>query len=341
MAITTLLLGVSSIPINSAALVENCSVFTQNPRLATSPYTIRSSIPLSALSLFVDALEGRDVSLTSENSLFLYQLSQEIGCTSLASRVSSSGEFPQFNTALVDALLSRVSGFETLALERQRRISELEGCLERFEKSQVIRTAGASGRCRTGELDSCIVSNFSDIFDRIESKRFTLLWRGSRDGYLKADFHRQCDGHANTVVVIKDTGDNIFGAFTPVEWEAREWNGVDGEGNNCVKSDPTLQSFLFSLKNPHGTSPKRFALRPERHGFAVGACRGSPFFGYAPPDISIAGNATAPFKSYALGFGTTYVNDSGFDGATFFTGGRYFTVKEIEVFEVTEKAPEP
>jgi hypothetical protein len=36
------------------------------------------------------------------------------------------------------------------------------------------------------------------------------------------------------------------------------------------------------------------------------------------------------------GFGTVYVNDTGLDGETFFTGSGKFTVKEIEVFEIAD-----
>jgi len=32
-----------------------------------------------------------------------------------------------------------------------------------------------------------------------ENKSFSLLWRGSRDGFDAAAFHRLCDGKANTV----------------------------------------------------------------------------------------------------------------------------------------------
>jgi hypothetical protein len=39
---------------------------------------------------------------------------------------------------------------------------------------------------------------------------------------------------------------------------------------------------------------------------------------------------------YTGGFGDVYTNDTGLDGATFFTGSRNFKVREIEVFEITD-----
>jgi hypothetical protein len=66
---------------------------------------------------------------------------------------------------------------------------------------------------------SLIVSEFPGILREFQLKRFSLLWRGSRDGFTASEFHRRCDGHANTLIVILDTDGNIFGGFTPAEWE--------------------------------------------------------------------------------------------------------------------------
>jgi hypothetical protein len=66
-------------------------------------------------------------------------------------------------------------------------------------------------------LDSMIVSDFPEIFAEFGGQRFSLLWRGSRDGFGASDFHSRCDGHANTLTVILDTDGNIFSGFTPVE----------------------------------------------------------------------------------------------------------------------------
>jgi hypothetical protein len=50
---------------------------------------------------------------------------------------------------------------------------------------------------------------------------------------------------------------NIFGGFTPVEWESR----FDPP---FKKGDPSLKSFIFTLKNPHNVSAQRFGLKAER-----------------------------------------------------------------------------
>jgi hypothetical protein len=72
--------------------------------------------------------------------------------------------------------------------------------------------------------DSRIISDFPEIFAEFRGKQFSLLWRGSRNGFKAQEFHHRCDGHANTLTVIVDTEGNIFGGFTPVEWESRTSN---------------------------------------------------------------------------------------------------------------------
>jgi hypothetical protein len=68
-------------------------------------------------------------------------------------------------------------------------------------------------------LDSRVISDFPKIVAEFRRKRFEILCRDGRDGFKVAEFHRRCDGHANTLTVILDTEGNIFGGFTPVEWD--------------------------------------------------------------------------------------------------------------------------
>jgi hypothetical protein len=63
---------------------------------------------------------------------------------------------------------------------------------------------------------SAIVPGFPKFFEDFKQKQFTLLWRGSGDGFGVDDFHRRRDGHLNTQTMILDTDGNIFGGFTAV-----------------------------------------------------------------------------------------------------------------------------
>jgi hypothetical protein len=176
------------------------------------------------------------------------------------------------------------------------------------------------------ELDSLIVQEYPPLFEEFRMQQWLLLWRGSRDGYTAKEFHRRCDGHANTLTLILDTDGNVFGGFTPVEWDSRSYE----------KGDDSLRSFLFTLRNPHGVPPRKFALKEEKKGSAIccksDRCAG---FGYCSAgwQLVVCSNYTS---SHALigsrWWDTTYENDTRFEH---FTREEYFKVKEIEVFEIT------
>jgi hypothetical protein len=180
-------------------------------------------------------------------------------------------------------------------------------------------------------VDSVILTDFPDIFNEFHESRFTLLWRGTRDGSSARDFHSRCDGHGNTLTLILDTDGNIFGGFTPVKWESRASDCWHPKAN--YKADSSLRSFLFSLKNPHNYAAKRFALKEERKEAAI-EC--NTWWGPRFSDLCVSDNCFANSNSWAANFGWAYTNDTGLAGETFFTGSRNFTVKEIEVFEVGE-----
>jgi hypothetical protein len=171
-------------------------------------------------------------------------------------------------------------------------------------------------------LDSENVSDFPEIFTEFREKHFSLLWRGSRDGFGAGDFHRHCDGYANTLTVILDTKGNIFGGFTPVEWESAVKN----------KADSSLRSFLFTIRNPHGLTARRFALKNE---YKDGAILCGPTTGPHFIDLAVYDNCNENNDNSAYAFGVRYVNNTGRSGMKFFAGSHYFRVKEIEVFEIT------
>jgi hypothetical protein len=190
----------------------------------------------------------------------------------------------------------------------------------------------AAERITHPPLNSRIISEFPDIFAEFRKKQFSLLWRGSRDGFKVKEFHRRCDRHGNTLTVILDTNGNVFGGFTPLEWESRVWNGKSGKDDNCIKTDGSCQSFVFTLKNPHDISARKFALKFEmKHQAIICDSKRGPHFG----DIGIREDCNTAFVN-ATSLGTSYTNDTGLGGKGFFTGELNFKVKEIEVFEITD-----
>jgi len=175
-------------------------------------------------------------------------------------------------------------------------------------------------------MDSTIVSAAQEIsflaLTGLENKSFSLLWRGSRDGFDAAAFHRLCDGKANTVTVIKNTYGFIFGGFSSIPWSS----------SGSYKTDCT--AFLFSLTNPSKTP---FKLKVKSSLNAV--CH---FTNYGPTfggghDLHVSSLSNTNRESYMkFGFYEFPNGISGTEGGKFIVGGsdNKFQTVEVEMFQV-------
>ena len=171
------------------------------------------------------------------------------------------------------------------------------------------------------------VQNY-DLIDLCEfdlSEKWSLLFRGSRDGFSANDFHSKCDGHSNTLTILKAKQTSyIFGAFTTVDWESSSWPGK-------YKSDPN--AFIFSLTNKEN---KPMKMRPNKYENAVYTyAQYGPTFGRGY-DIFIANDANTTTDSYS-NFGYSYTHpqyEYGTNAAqTLLAGSMYFQLDEIEVYQ--------
>jgi hypothetical protein len=84
-----------------------------------------------------------------------------------------------------------------------------------------------------------------------------LLYRATRDGSDSDDFHSRCDGHSNTLTIVKAKhSEFFFGGYTTVSWD----------GSSGDKSDPN--AFIFILTNEDNQSLK-MKINSNRHNYAV------------------------------------------------------------------------
>jgi uncharacterized coiled-coil protein SlyX len=219
--------------------------------------------------------------------------------------------------ARIDPLSEEVSALKTQIVQKLNAqvVKQLSTELSEL-RNEVLTLKTRIASILPSSLDSRIISEFPEIFAEFRGKQFSLLWRGSRDGFEAKEFHGRCDGHSNTLTVILDTKGNIFGGFTPVEWESRTSGPYE-------KADDSLKSFVFTLKNPHNIPARRFALKAEMKQRAI-FCNSK----YCPHfnAIWIKDNCNASANS-GSSLGTTYIND---------TGLHECIVEEIEVFEITD-----
>jgi hypothetical protein len=171
--------------------------------------------------------------------------------------------------------------------------------------------------------------------------RFTLLYRGTRDGFGSRDFHSKCDNHSNTLTICKTSQKKrrecersklkvpefayICGGFTTVKWESTyKWKHV---------SDPN--AFVFSLTNKD-YKPCKLSVNPDKYQYAVCCHSGSgPRFG---DDIFIADDSNLIMSSSKLG--ETYKRPehvrAEIEAFSFLAGTEEFCLSEIEVYKMGE-----
>jgi hypothetical protein len=323
-------------------VIAKCDLFKGNLQLVNAPYQVQSQVSSGELRDFASALAGEAITINDANFAGLSQLSAEFGFHALSAKLSSH---KRLAASPVADCLSRICVLEERTGRHERELEQLQSmvlnALARFEAnpnrfaepddshrpSSPAPVMSLPASC--GELDSAIVAEYPRLFEEFRAKRWPLLWRGSRDTFTAKEFHRRCDGHANTVTLILDTDGNVFGGFTPLKWEP----SVRGKW----KGDDTLRSFIFTLRNPHGVPPQRFALKKEEKHEAIW-CHTSLCAGFGSINICVCDDCNTTNDSYTH-FGTlcrrtTYVNHA--NAEHLFTGNEKFRVKEIEVFELID-----
>ncbi len=155
------------------------------------------------------------------------------------------------------------------------------------------------------------------------SDKWTLLYRGSIDGFCSGDFHSRCDGHSNTLTLLKAKESKfVFGGFSSVDWDS----------SDDFKSDPN--AFIFSLTNKDN-QPLKMKIDPNEHEYAI-ICNPEcgPSFGFVG-DIIITNNANTTTNSRSdLGFSYPHPQyPFGTNEAQSFLAGSFrFQLEEIEVY---------
>ena len=166
--------------------------------------------------------------------------------------------------------------------------------------------------------------NYKDLDDR----NWSLLYRGSRDGFRSYDFHYHCDDKPNTLTLVKSTNGNIFGGFTRAEWKS---TGSFEQDNSA---------FLFSLVNKENNL-LLFEKKFSSDNYDLSICFSSkcgPIFG-GGQDICISDSSNTNTDSYS-NLGYTYTHPEypyeSERAKTILAGTYYFQIEEIEVYEFQE-----
>jgi len=180
----------------------------------------------------------------------------------------------------------------------------------------------------TNPFKSEILTVLEQYFDLIKlcefspNDKWTLLYRGTRDGFGSNDFHSKCDDHSNTLTILKaKESEFIFGGFTKAAWDS----------SNREKIDPN--AFIFSLTNKDN-KPLKMKIDPNRHQAAI-YCHSEygPTFGC---DIIIANNANTTWESRSnlcYHYKHPQYGHRTNEADSFLAGSHKFQLDEIEVYQ--------
>ena len=146
---------------------------------------------------------------------------------------------------IINENIKKVKNFNNLQIkfipEKEEETSEFLEIIKKFGKINCIDN-------HISEFDkSSIIKNDIDMIQLImnwikektnkDNIKFELIFKMSENGSKSKDFHKYCDNKGSTLTIIKTTKNQIFGGFTPLEWNI----------NGGYLKDESNQTFLFSL----------------------------------------------------------------------------------------------
>ena len=158
-------------------------------------------------------------------------------------------------------------------------------------------------------------------------KAIRLLYKATRDGFTKSAFSSKCDGKANTITIVKNNLNYVFGGYASRAWHSN--GGFIEDGN----------AFIFSLRrNGISTNEKYKVTRPQ---YAYGYSSSSDWlfcFG-GGHDIAVISNSNTQHGSHT-DFGDSCQLPEGYtkgsESAKNYLSGNYnkWLTTEIEVFQL-------
>ena len=162
----------------------------------------------------------------------------------------------------------------------------------------------------------------ASIFQMIQHTDLNLIYRASRDGFSASKFHLKCDGKSNTVTIIKNNLNYVFGGFTSAKWSS-----------SCNYS-PDSNAFIFSLRR-NGISCSHKFMVTYVHRAIYNDPNYGPSFGF---DIRLIDNSNVN-RGSCTNFGNSYELPADLkDDANYLSGNiDDWITTEIEVYQINLK----
>ena len=158
-------------------------------------------------------------------------------------------------------------------------------------------------------------------------KAIRLLYRATRDGFTHSAFHSNCDGKANTITIVKNNLNYVFGGYAS---KALHSNNAWIEDRNA---------FIFSLRrNGISTNEKYKVAKPQKAYYSHNSSSSS-LFEIGNCDIHVRVNSNTGTNSHS-NFGNSYQLPEGYtfgsESAKSYLAGKDYSwlTTEIEVFQL-------
>ncbi|XP_076099527.1 interferon-induced protein 44-like [Mytilus galloprovincialis] len=156
-------------------------------------------------------------------------------------------------------------------------------------------------------------------------KKFTLLYKASRDGCTETAFHNTCNNKGPTVTVLCNTDNFVYGGYTSVSWKS------------CGNYQNDGSAFLFRLYHNGKWKPVRMPVMNAQHAIYDHSSNG-PVFGASDLNTfssTINFDGTCFPLNGSASFGKSYtMNGENYNSIA----NGHLRVKDIEVYVVEDLA---
>ncbi|XP_071162519.1 interferon-induced protein 44-like [Mytilus edulis] len=154
------------------------------------------------------------------------------------------------------------------------------------------------------------------------NKRYTLLFKATRDGCDATAFHTKCNNKGPTVTIMYNTNSSVYGGYTSLSWASTQGHQVDEN------------SFLFRIYQNGNWKPVKMPVKNTTYSIYDNGAYGPTFGGgYDLPSFTNTITLTGGYFQLngALSFGHSY-NSNGETLDSISNG--HMNVKDIEVYSV-------
>ena len=175
-------------------------------------------------------------------------------------------------------------------------------------------------------LKDSLILNEAEMLSLIEitkSNKGKLLYRATRDGFTAKVFHSKCDGKANTITIIKNNFNYVFGGYASTAWKSLD---------SYVSDD---NAFVFSLRRNGESKTEKFTVKSNTHALQM-----DPFYGpvFGGCDIVVENNSDVVVDRLT-NFGSYYHLPEGYPNffentKCYLIGKKGYLTVEIEIYQI-------